>query len=57
MSNKQQDKYNQKQRNKYQYDLDYREQKKKQARDYYYKKIIGSGEIIISNNTKTLSFN
>ncbi len=56
MSNKQQDKYNQKQRNKYQYDLDYREQKKKQARDYYYKKIIGSGEIIISNNTKTLSF-
>ena len=57
MSNKQQDKYNQKQRNKYQYDLDYREQKKKQARDYYYKKIIGSGDIIISNNTKTLSFN
>jgi len=57
MSNKQQDKYNQKQRNKYQYDLDYREQKKKQARDYYYRKIIGSGEIIISNNTKTLSFN
>ena len=57
MSNKQQDKYNQKQRNKYQYDLEYREQKKKQARDYYYKKIIGNGEIIISNNTKTLSFN
>ena len=57
MSNKHQEKYNQKQRNKYQYDLDYREQKKKQARDYYYRKIIGSGEIIISNNTKTLSFN
>ena len=57
MSNKHQEKYNQKQRFKYQYDLEYREQKKKQARDYYYKKIIGTGEIIISNNTKTLSFN
>lgn len=57
MSNKHQEKYNQKQRNKYQCDLEYREQKKKQARDYYYKKIIGTGEIIISNNTKTLSFN
>ena len=49
-------KFNEKQRYKYQTNLDFRKKKQELARQYYQNKKYGSFEIIFSNETKKISF-
>lgn len=49
-------KFNEKQRLKYQNNLDFRKKKQESARKYYQNKKYGNFEITFSNNTKKIYF-